>query len=143
MVLIFASQASANGNPARVMGVTDGDTVTVLTADKIQVKIRLRGIDAPEAGQDFAVRAKQTASSLAYGKAVWVIGHGKDRYGRTIAEIMLPNGRSLNREMVGHGMAWWYVKYAPHDEHLARLEQEARAARRGLWAGAQPLAPWV
>jgi endonuclease YncB( thermonuclease family) len=65
-----------------------------------------------------------------------------DRYGRTVAEIILPDGRNLNQEIVRAGFAWWYVKYACHDAELERLEAEARAAGRGLWADKEPTPPW-
>ena len=47
-----------------------------------------------------------------------------DRYRRTVADVILPDGRSLNREMVREGMAWWYRQYAPNDTELERLEAE-------------------
>src|SRR6516164_3600271 len=85
---------------ARVVGIADGDTITVLTADKTQHRIRLWGIDAPETGQDFGSRAKQAASELAFGKQVTIRPLDTDRYGRIVAEVILPDGRSMNREMV-------------------------------------------
>ena len=125
------------------MGVTDGDTLTVLKADRTQVKIRLYGIDAPEIGQDFGARAKQLASELAFGQGVTILTRDTDRYGRTVAEVILPDGRSLNHEMVGRGMAWWYRRYAADDTGLAGLEAEARTARRGLWGQDGPTPPWA
>ncbi len=65
-----------------------------------------------------------------------------DRYGRTIGEVILPDGRIVNRELVRAGFAWWYRKYAPEDETLKELEAEARDAKRGLWADASPVPPW-
>lgn len=129
--------------PAKVVVASDGDTLTVLTAEKRQVKVRLHGIDAPETGQDFGARAKQVASELAFGEAVTIREVDTDRYGRAVAEVTLPDGRSLNRELVRRGMAWWYREYAPGDRELGRLEAEARAARRGLWAQASPTPPWA
>ena len=108
-------------------------SITVLR-DRTQVRIRLHGIDSPETGQDFGSRSKQAASELAFGKTVTVRVRDTDRYGRTVAEVILPDGRSLNREMVGAGMAWWYRQYAPADTELARLETEAKAAKRGSGA---------
>jgi len=125
-----------------VAGVSDGDTLTVLTPEKRQVKVRLHGIDAPETGQDFGSRSKQAASELAFGKQVTVREMDRDRYGRIVAEVVLADGRSLNREMVRGGMAWWYVKYAPADRKLAGLEAEAKAAERGLWAQPGAAPPW-
>jgi endonuclease YncB( thermonuclease family) len=127
---------------AWVIGVSDGDTLTVLTAEKRQVKVRLHGIDAPETGQDFGTRAKQAASELAFGKQVTVREVDRDRYGRTVAEVILPDGRSLNREMVRGGMAWWHRTYAPADRELASLEAEAKATKRGLWAQPGAIPPW-
>ena len=75
---------------ARVVRISDGDTITVMTAQKKQVKIRLAGIDTLETGQDFGSRAKQAASELAFGKDVTIRPTDTDRYGRTVAEVMLP-----------------------------------------------------
>ena len=90
---------------ARVVGVSDGDTITVLDGTT-QVKVRLNGIDCPEKGQPFGARAKQLTSELGFGKSVTVCPSGADRYGRTLGEVVLPDGRVLNRELVEAGMAW-------------------------------------
>ena len=142
LALVFALPARGSEFSARVVGVSDGDTLTVLTADKAQHRIRLWGIDAPEANQDFGSRAKQAASGLAFGKDVTVRVRDRDRYGRTVAEVILPDGRSLNHELVKGGLAWWYRSYAPIDTELARLESEARTAKRGLWSQPNPVPPW-
>lgn len=142
LLLLFAAPACSADYPARVVGVSDGDTMTVLTAEKKQVKIRLVGIDAPESGQDFGQRAKQAASELAFGKSVTIRPLDTDRYGRTVAEVLLPDGRSLNQEMVRSGYAWRYVEYAPNDRTLARLEAEARQVKRGLWSQPGAVPPW-
>ena len=65
----------------------------------------------------------------------------RDRYGRTVGEVVLPDGRSLNLELVKAGYAWWYRKYS-HDQAIGELEEAARRARRGLWADKEPMAPW-
>jgi endonuclease YncB( thermonuclease family) len=125
----------------KVIGVSDGDTITVLR-ERSPVKIRLHGIDCPETGQDFGARAKSFTSELGFGEIVTVRPVGVDRYRRTVAEVVLPDGRLLNREIVRAGYAWWYRKYAPVDAALERLEREARAARRGLWSQPSPVPPW-
>jgi endonuclease YncB( thermonuclease family) len=66
---------------------------------------------------------------------------GRDRYGRTVADVILPDGRNLNHELVKAGYAWWYRKYAPHDRELERLEEEARGAKRGLWSDPHAIPP--
>src|SRR5262245_26410035 len=132
---------SAADFAAKVVGISDGDTLTVLRGRE-QVRIRLHGIDAPEAGQDFGSRAKQHASDLAFGKLVTVKPVDTDRYHRTVAEILLPGGQSLNRRMVEDGFAWWYRRFAPGDAALRDAERLARDARRGLWSAAKPIPPW-
>ena len=125
---------------ARVVGVTDGDTITVLDGTT-PVKVRLNGIDSPEKGQPFGARAKQLTSKLAFGIDVTVRPLGRDRYGRVLGEVILPDGRVLNRELVAAGMAWHYARYSK-DETLARLERQARKGRVGLWSKPRPVAPW-
>jgi endonuclease YncB( thermonuclease family) len=143
LLIVLASPACGVDYTARVIGISDGDTITMLMADRTQHRIRLWGIDAPEAGQDFGSRARQAASGLAFGQTVAIRARDTDRYGRRVAEVILPDGRSMNREMVSWGMAWWYRKYAPADTELPRLEAEARAARRGLWSQSAPIPPWT
>ena len=65
-----------------------------------------------------------------------------DRYGRTVGEVILPDGRVLNHELVRAGLAWWYRRYAPDDKTLEQLERGARGANRGLWADPNPVPPW-
>jgi endonuclease YncB( thermonuclease family) len=124
--LVAIAAADAAPFQARVVGVSDGDSVTVLRDDRTQVRIRLFGIDAPEAAQPFGSRAKQLASDLAYRQVVRVEPRTVDRFGRTVANVILPDGRNLNHELVASGWAWWYVKYAPTDQDLALHDQEAR-----------------
>jgi endonuclease YncB( thermonuclease family) len=132
--------AQAGEFRSRVIGVRDGDTITVLHEGRPEV-IRLGGIDAPEKRQPFGQRAKQFAADLAFGRTVTVHPRDRDRYGRTVAEVILPDGRSLNRELVRVGYAWWFRRYST-DPRLAALEAEARAARLGLWADPRPVPPW-
>jgi hypothetical protein len=120
--------------------VADGDTITVLH-DRRPETIRLNGIDAPEKAQAFGNRAKQFTAELAFGQIVQVTVRDQDRYGRTVADVRLPDGRSLNHEVARGGYAWWFRRYS-RDASLAALESEARTARRGLWADAYPIAPW-
>ena len=139
-VLCWTATAFADFT-GKVVAVKDGDTLAVLTGG-VAVRVRLSGIDCPEKGQAFGQRAKQAASDLAFGKTVEVRDKGRNRYGRTAGEVILEDGRSLNRELVRAGLAWWYRQYAKKDADLARLEKEAREAKLGLWADADPLPPW-
>src|SRR5207249_123625 len=106
----------------RAVGVSDGDTIKILHNSKPE-KVRLNGIDCPEKGQAYGSKAKQITSALAFGKVVTVKVRGVDKYGRTVADVILPDSRILNRELVSAGLAWWYRKYAPRDAILEGLEQ--------------------
>ena len=123
------------------MGVSDGDTITVLRGQE-PVKVRLYGIDCPEKSQAFGQKAKQRTSALVFGATVTVQPADIDRYGRTVAKVSLEDGRSLNEELVAGGYAWWYREYAPKDERLGRLEAGAREKGLGLWADEGAEAPW-
>ena len=79
---------------------------------------------------------------LAFGKEVTLQPHGFDKYRRTIGEVILEDGMNVNHTLVKDGWCWWYRKYAPGDMVLEGLETEAREAKRGLWAGPQPVPPW-
>lgn len=130
----------------KVVGIYDGDTVTVLDAGNQQHKIRLAGIDAPEKRQAFGNRSKEHLSDLVFGQMVDVDGDKIDRYQRTIGKILL-NGRDVNLEQVRAGFAWHYTQYAkdqaPADRAAyAQAEAAARAGHRGLWSDAQPIPPW-
>jgi micrococcal nuclease len=120
--------------------VSDGDTIDVLREGRA-VRVRLEGIDTPERGQPFGTRAKQFTSDLVFGKTVAVQVKGTDQYGRILGEVILPDGRSLNRELVRNGYAWWYRRYSD-DPVLQQLEEEARRERRGLWRDQNPIPPW-
>lgn len=124
----------------RVVGVKDGDTFELLQGGQT-VTVRLYGVDTPEKNQAYGQRAKQFASDLAFGKNVRLIEHNKDRYGRTVGTIILPDGRSLNEELVREGYAWHYKAYSK-DKNLANLEADARRFKRGLWQDPNPVAPW-
>ena len=125
----------------RVVSVHDGDTVTALDAGNVQRKVRLTGIDAPEIGQPFGTKARDRLTALAKGKTVTIHSHGQDRYGRTLASVDI-KGDDLAHRLVADGLAWHYTRYSK-DAGLAAVEQEARAARRGLWADREPAPPWA
>lgn len=115
--LCLAGSLLAADFTAKVIGVSDGDTITVLYQGYPE-KIRLQGIDCPEKAQAFGQRAKQFTSELAFGKVVTVRGLEKrDRYDRILGEVILPDGRSLNHQLLQVGFAWWYRKYS-NDQQL-------------------------
>jgi len=124
----------------KVVGVHDGDSITVLAAGNVQLKVRLEGIDAPELKQAFSQQSKEALSGLVFGKTVNLHVTGKDRYKRTLAVVVV-EGVNVNLELVRRGMAWRYDKYSK-DAALLAAQDEAKAARRGLWADAAPVPPW-
>jgi len=141
-VLTRAQRPAAPTFSGKVVAVTDGDTLGVLRDGK-EVKVRLHGIDAPESGQAFGATAKQFASEKVFGKTVTVRVTDTDRYGRLVGEVSLVGGASLNEALVQSGLAWWYHQYGAKERKLAEAEIDARAARRGLWADANPTPPWA
>lgn len=126
----------------KVVGVHDGDTLTLLDDSKTQMKIRLAEIDAPESHQPYGSRAKQELSRLAFGRPAVVQVQDIDRYGRTVGRVTVA-GVDVNAEMVRQGAAWVYRKYAK-DRSLFTIEQQARDAKAGLWAlpEADRMPPW-
>ena len=129
----------------RVVGVVDGDTIDVLRGGRPSgekpLRVRLAGVDCPEKAQPYGTRARQATAELAFGADVRVLEKEHDRYGRTVGEVVLGDGTTLNRELVRRGWAWWYRQYSK-DRALGDLEIVARMERRGLWADLQPVPPW-
>ncbi|WP_291997228.1 thermonuclease family protein [Candidatus Accumulibacter sp. ACC012] len=154
--LLLASIATrAETLVGTVVGVADGDTVTVLDADHQQHKIRIGGVDSPEKAQPYGQRSKQNMSALVFGKEVDVHWQKRDRYRRIVGKVMVqpsdcptcPKTLDAGLAQVTMGLAWWYEKYAKDQsaEDAGRYEfaeHEARAKRAGLWADASPIPPW-
>jgi len=126
----------------KVIGVADGDTITVLR-DKQPQKIRLYGIDCSEKRQSFGKRAKQFTSQLVFGKVVEVEPVTMDRYGRTVAFVKVENVR-VNEELIKEGLAWIYVRYCklPLCADWQGLQLAAQAEKRGLWVDSSHIPPW-
>lgn len=144
--LLFANTSAADTLHGRVVGVSDGDTVTVLDATNSQWKIRLMGIDAPEKKQAFGNKSKEHLSALVFNKQVAIECSKQDKYGRTVGKIMV-DGVDANLEQVKAGLAWHYKQYqreqSPDDRTAyAQAEEQARAAKRGLWVDLDHTPPW-
>jgi endonuclease YncB( thermonuclease family) len=145
--LLLASTLHAAEYTGKVVGVADGDTITVLDSGKMQHKVRLAGIDAPEKAQAFGNRSKQSLSDMVYMKDVTIETNKIDRYGREIGKV-IHNGADVCLEQVKRGMAWWYRDYqyeqTPEDRVLYEtVEDAAKATRVGLWADKEPVPPWA
>ena len=127
-----------------VVAITDGDTLTARCGEPgayQQVKVRLAEIDAPERSQPYGQRSRQSLAALCHQQQARIQPTGHDRYGRTIAQVECA-GADAQLHQVKTGMAWHYVKYS-NSAQLADAQVQAMAERRGLWAQAAPLAPWV
>jgi endonuclease YncB( thermonuclease family) len=137
-----ASGAEARNLDGRVVGISDGDTLTLLV-DRERVRVRLAQIDAPEMDQPYGKRAKAALSALAFRKRARVEVVDIDRYGRTVGEVFV-DGIDVNLEMVREGHAWAYTKYS-HTTAIIEFESSARAAEKGLWAlpENQREPPWI
>ena len=140
IALLLSASNSFGQDSFRVVGIHDGDSITVLSVEKKQIKIRLEGIDAPELKQAFGSRAKEHLSSLIMGKDVTLIVKGEDLYKRTLSKILL-GAQDVNLSMVRDGFAWHYSKYSK-DKKFAEAEAEARIKKKGLWMDQNPVAPW-
>jgi endonuclease YncB( thermonuclease family) len=144
---LLASLGTAHADvlEGKVVGVTDGDTVTVLV-DRREVKVRVAGIDAPEKKQAFGQRSKEHLSDCAFGKAVLIEWSKTDRYGRTIGKV-LADDVDCGLRQVQDGLAWHYKAYAKEQTVTDRAaytqaESQAMALKAGLWSDPHPIPPW-
>lgn len=124
----------------RVIKVSDGDTITILTEDNKQIRIRLEGIDAPEKTQPYGNKAKQFVSDLCYNKEVKVKQTGTDRYIRILGIVYVHN-INVNEELIFNGLAWHYKQYNK-STHLDSLESIARSKKLNIWSLKDPTPPW-
>ncbi|HEY6018958.1 MAG TPA: thermonuclease family protein [Candidatus Paceibacterota bacterium] len=142
----MASPVYADTLVGRVVGVSDGDTVTILDASNTQYKIRLMGIDAPEKNQPFGQKSKQHLADLVFNRSVTVEYSKQDKYGRTVGKITVGEV-DANLEQIKAGLAWHYKKYQNEqtaDDRIAyaQAENAARTQKLGLWAEPNPVPPW-
>ncbi len=146
LILLYPCGGTAETLTGKVVRIVDGDTLVVLDATMTQHKIRLSGIDAPEAKQPFGQKSKENLSHLVAGKEVEVDWSKRDRYQRIVGKIIF-DGQDVNLAQVRAGLAWWYRKYgseqSPVDRQLYEAaEDQARAERVGLWTVSDPIPPW-
>jgi endonuclease YncB( thermonuclease family) len=156
-LILATSSVCADPLTGRVVGIADGDTITLLDDNRQQHKIRLVGIDAPEKAQPFGQKSKTSLSAMVFNREVEIVGSKRDRYGRSLGKVMAadpncnapacPKIHDVNLMQVMSGMAWWYRQYAaeqsPKDrEDYEVAEFQAKSQRRGLWADKNPVPPW-
>ena len=138
MLFLVLVALSLLAHPAKVIKISDGDTITILTQQHEQIKVRLYGIDAPEKKQPYGKKSKQFLANLIAGKVVEVDENGKDRYKRTIGTIYL-DGKDINAQMVANGYAWAYRKFS---KKYTAQESKAKSQKLGLWQDKEPTPPW-
>ena len=149
LLMVFAGQQPVHAAVpegtvlnGRVVGIADGDTLTLLDAGNRQHKIRLAEIDTPERGQPYANKAKQALSGMVFQQQISVRVVDTDKYGRTVGRIYVGD-TDVSAELIRQGAAWVYRKYL-RDNSLLTLEAEAKAAKRGIWglSESQQIPPW-
>ena len=146
-LLLFCSVvAAADTLSGRIVGISDGDTLTLLDRDNVPHKIRLAGIDAPEKAQDFGQKSTTHLSGLAYGQTATADCRKIDRYGRDICVVDV-GGKDVGLEQIRAGMAWWYQDYAREQtvkerDDYSQAEFQAKIRRFGLWNSKNPIPPW-
>jgi len=142
VLFLLATPAFGAELTGRVVAVSDGDTLTLLTVQRNQVRIRLAAIDAPEHDQPYGNRAKQALSALVFARDVNIAVVDHDRYGRTVGRVQVGE-IDVNAQLLREGAAWVFTRYND-DPNLVTIEAEARAAKRGLWAlpKDQQVPPW-
>lgn len=137
--LILTAPLWAEQIVGKVVDVHDGDSITVLV-DKVQNKIRLDAIDAPEAKQPFGEVSRKALANMVAGKQVEVNFTKRDRYRRIIGRVKVGQ-TDVNLEQVKKGMAWHFTEHNK-EKVYADAQAQAKAKRQGLWVDPKPVAPW-
>jgi endonuclease YncB( thermonuclease family) len=146
LLLLTATLAAASELRGVVVGVTDGDTITVQDDSRKQHKVRLAGIDAPEKHQPFADRSRQYLSSLAFKNQATLDCYKTDQYKRQVCRVWV-QGKDIALAQLQAGLAWHFKRYEKEQTptervEYARAETDARASRTGLWQSERPVPPW-
>ncbi|WP_082377072.1 thermonuclease family protein [Chryseobacterium indologenes] len=126
---------------AKVVGISDGDTITVLLDGNIQKKLRLAEVDCPENKQPFGKNARQFTSDQVFTKKITFTETKMDRYGRSIAKVYYDNGKYLSAEIIKAGYGWWYQAYSK-DKSLGEMQDSAKVRKLGLWQDKKAISPW-
>ena len=145
-LLWVAGSAASDTLVGRVAYVDDGDSLEMRDGWGKPLRVRLRGIDAPEKGQPYADVSRRNLGRLVRGREVTISYDQVDKYGRLLAWLYIDDGVSVNLMQVQAGLAWHYAfpgrPWTADDDLLATAQQQARAANAGLWAHPSPVPPW-
>lgn len=141
LALLLPITVSATELGGLVVGVSDGDTLKVMTPNHQTLKVRLVEIDAPEKDQAFGQKSKQSLSQLCFNKHAIIREQGRDKYQRVLGRVSCA-GVDANAEQVKRGMAWAYSQYLT-DQSIAAYQATAQHQGIGLWIDRAPIPPWV
>ena len=146
LFLFLSNFANAKTIEGLVVGVADGDTITVLDQQKNTYKIRLQGIDAPEKKQAFGEKSKQSLQDLVHSKQVRIEYDKEDKYGRIVGKVTVDDVDVCLQQLL-LGMAWHYKKYqneqSVSDRALySETELKSKSLKLGLWTDDTPMPPW-
>jgi endonuclease YncB( thermonuclease family) len=133
---LFFSQTTA-----KVVGISDGDTITVLLDGNVQKKLRLAEVDCPENRQPFGKNAKKFTSDQVFARQITFTETDKDRYGRSVAKVYYDNGKYLSAEIIKAGYGWWYYSYSENTD-LGKMQEAAKIKKLGLWQDKKAISPW-
>jgi len=144
VLLLSSKAAEASGMPAikQILEVVDGNTLKVSTIDNDTFIVKLKGVDAPELGQAFALESLNYLQELVADKKVLVEYSGKDRWGNRLVYVTTKNGKSVNEMMIKNGYGW-VDRFFVSQENLMELQEAAKAKNAGLWVKEEPMSPWV
>lgn len=135
------SPSSSVAGKFTVLRVADGDSLTLIGADDLEISVRLRGIDAPELGQPYGYEAKQALLEIVDSETLGLSQPKKGKYGRYIADVYLGD-IWVNQKMVVEGHAWC-DQVSSFNRILYEAEQRAKTKEKGLWALPIPTPPWI
>ncbi len=144
-VLLLSSKAVvASDMPAvkQILKVIDGNTLKVSTIAGDTFIVKLKGVDAPELGQEFAQESLNYLQELVADKKVLVEYSGKDRWGNRLVHVTTKSGISVNEVMIKEGYGW-VDRFFVSQENLMELQEAAKTKNAGLWVKEEPMAPWV
>ena len=145
LIFSFTLSATADVLDGTVVGISDGDTITVLDKTRKEHKVRLMGIDAPEKSQAFGSEAKQTLSNYIYKKEVTVEYKKYDKFKRIVGKVTM-DSQDICLQMISDGMAWHYTEYEKEQsktdrELYSEAEATAREMKVGLWIDLNAVKP--
>ncbi|MGG5207340.1 thermonuclease family protein [Chryseobacterium sp. MIQD13] len=126
---------------AKVIGISDGDTITVLLDGNVQKKLRLAEVDCPENRQPFGKNAKKFTSDQVFARQITFTETTKDRYGRSVAKVYYGKGKYLSAEIIKAGYGWWYYSFSD-DTDLGKMQETAKNQKLGLWQDKKAISPW-